>query len=178
MEYVEKTLKKQYIYQGKILALRKDAAELPDGKPCIREIVEHSGGACVLFVEKGSVLLVKQYRYAYGETLYEIPAGKLEKGEDPKTAALRELEEEAGICAEDAELLYVMYPTPGYTDEKIYIYYARSGEHVAAHLDEGEFLDVEYIPLEKAKQMLQNGEIKDGKTIVALQSYFLSQTQK
>lgn len=173
MDYIEKTIKKNYIYEGKILTLRRDDAELPNGQPCIREIIEHSGGACVLYVENGKVLLVRQYRYAYGESLYEIPAGKLEKGENPKKAALRELEEEAGIKAADAELLFVMYPSPGYTDEKIYIYRAYEGEKVCAHLDEGEFLDAEYIPLEKVKEMMRNGEIKDGKTLIALQAYFL-----
>ena len=175
MDYIEKTIKKNYIYEGKILTLRRDDAELPNGQPCIREIIEHSGGACVLYVEEGKVLLVRQYRYAYGESLYEIPAGKLEKGENPKQAALRELEEETGIKAEGAELLFVMYPSPGYTDEKIYIYRAYEGAKVATHLDEGEFLDVEYIPLEKAKEMLKTGEIKDGKTIIALQAYLLGE---
>ncbi len=174
MDYIEKTVKKNYIYEGKILKLRRDDAELPDGTPCIREIVEHSGGACVLYVEDNKVLLVRQYRYAYGESIYELPAGKLEKGEDPMLAAARELEEEAGIRAKRLELLFVNYPTPGYTDEKIYIYRAYEGEKVTAHLDEGEFLDAEYIPLEQAKEMLKNGEIKDGKTIIALQAYFLS----
>ncbi len=173
MEYIEKTVKKNYIYRGKILNLRCDDAILPDGKPCKREIVEHSGGACVLYVKEGKVLLVRQYRYAYGESLYEIPAGKLERGEDPILAAKRELEEEAGVLADDLRLLYVLYPTPGYTNEKIYIYHALSANEGRVHLDEGEFLDVEYIPLEKAKEMLKNGEIKDAKTIVALQAYFL-----
>ena len=90
-------------------------------------------------------------------------------------AAMRELEEEAGIKANKLELLYVNYPSPGYTNEKIYIYRAYSGERVQAHLDDGEFLDVEFIPLEKVKQMLRNGEIKDGKTIIALQAYFLAE---
>ena len=176
MDYIEKTVKKNYVYQGKILTLRCDDALLPDGKPCKREIIEHSGGACVLYVENGKVLLVRQYRYAYGESIYEIPAGKLEKGEDPALAAARELEEEAGVKAGRLELLFVNYPTPGYTNEKIYIYRAYDGEKVSAHLDDGEFLDVEYLPLEKVKEMLKNGEIRDGKTIIALQAYFLSQS--
>ena len=174
MDYIEKTIKKNYVYEGKILKLRNDDAELPDGKPCKREIIEHSGGACVLYVEKDSVLLVRQYRYAYGESIYEIPAGKLEPGEDPKNAAVRELEEEAGIKAKELQLLYVMYPTPGYTNEKIYIYQAVDGERVLAHLDDGEFLDVVYIPMEKVKEMMRAGEIKDGKTLIALQAYLLS----
>ena len=177
MDYVEKTVKKNYVYEGKILTLRCDDAELPDGKPCKREIIEHSGGACVLYVEEGKALFVRQYRYAYGESIYEIPAGKLEKGEDPAKAAARELEEEAGVKADELKLLFVMYPTPGYTNEKIYIYQALGGKKTAACLDEGEFLDVEYIPLEKVKEMLTNGEIKDGKSIIALQAYFLNENK-
>ncbi len=173
MDYIEKTTKKNYIYQGKILNLRCDDAELPDGKPCQREIVEHGGGACVLYVEEGKILFVRQYRYAYGESIYEIPAGKLDKGEDPMLAAKRELEEEAGLHSDSLRLLFVMYPTPGYTNEKIYIYRADKATPTKAHLDEGEFLDVEYIAEEKVKEMLRSGEIKDGKTIIALQAYFL-----
>jgi ADP-ribose pyrophosphatase len=175
MDYVEKTVAKNYIYKGKILTVRKDDALTADGKPCIREIIEHSGGACVLYVEDGKILLVRQYRYAYGESIYEIPAGKLDAGEDPSFAAARELEEEAGLKAKRLELLYTMYPTPGYTNEKIYIYRAYDCEKVTAHLDDGEFLDVEYVSLDKAKEMLKNGEIKDGKTIIALQAYLLSE---
>ena len=174
MDYVEQTVKKNYIYEGKILKLRRDDARLPDGRPCVREIIEHSGGACVLYVKEGKVLLVRQYRYAYGESLYELPAGKLEIGEDPKNAALRELEEEAGVLAEELKLLFVMYPTPGYTNEKIYIYQAVSGKETAISPDEDEFLDVEYLPLDKVKAMLKNGDIRDGKTIVALQAYLLN----
>ncbi len=177
MDYIEKTVKKNYIYEGKILTLRNDDAELPDGRPCKREIIEHSGGACVLYVEHDCVLLVRQYRYAYGESIYEIPAGKLEIGEDPKKAAARELEEEAGVKARDLKLLYVMYPTPGYTNEKIYIYQAIGGEKTSAHLDDGEFLDVEYIPMTRVLEMMRAGEIKDGKTLVALQAYLLLRKQ-
>lgn len=175
MEYIEKTIRKNYVYQGKIIKVCCDDAQLPDGEPCKREIVEHSGGASVLYVEDGKVLLVRQFRYAYGESIYEIPAGKLEEGEDPMLAAARELEEEAGVKAGRLQLMFTLYPTPGYTNEKIYIYRAFDCEKVSAHLDEGEFLDVEYIPLESAKEMLENGEIKDGKTIIALQAYFLSE---
>ena len=177
MDYVEKTVKKNYLYEGKILSLRKDDALTADGKPCIREIIEHSGGACVLYVEDDKVLLVRQYRYAYGESVYEIPAGKLDKGEDPAKAAARELEEEAGLKAGRLEKLFVIYPTPGYTNEKIYLYRAYDCQKVAAHLDEGEFLDVVYLPIEQAKEMLKNGQIQDGKTIIALQAYFLSENK-
>ena len=174
MDYVEKTVKENYIFKGKILKLRCDDAELPDGKPCTREFIEHGGGACVLYVKDGKVLLVRQYRYPYAESIYEIPAGKLDNGEEPIKTAIRELEEEGGLVAEELKLLYVMYPSPGYTNEKIYIYQALSAYETQAHLDDGEFLDVEYIPLEQVKEMLANGEIRDAKTIIALQAYFLS----
>ncbi len=175
MDYVEKTVKKNYIYEGKILTLRCDDAELPDGNPCKREIIEHSGGACVLYVENGEVLLVRQYRYAYGESVYELPAGKLEKGEDPAKAAARELEEEAGLRADRLTLLYLVYPTPGYTNEKLYIYEATSATRTERRLDEGEFLDVLFLPLDKVKEMLAGGEIRDAKTIIGLQAYFLKE---
>ena len=175
MDYVEKTVSKNYVYKGKIITVRCDDALTADGKPCKREIIEHSGGACVLYVEDEKILFVRQYRYAYGESVYEIPAGKLEKGEDPMSAAMRELEEEAGVKAGRLELLFVEYPTPGYTNEKIYIYQAFDGQKVAAHLDEDEFLDVVYVPIERAKEMLKTGELHDSKTIMALQAYLLSQ---
>lgn len=173
MHYEEKTLKRNYIYKGKILTLRKDDVLLFDGSSAVREIIEHSGGACVLYEEDGKFLFVKQFRYAYGETVLEIPAGKLNAGEDPKSAGIRELEEEAGIRVTDATLLYVAYPTPGYTNEKIYIYRAKNGVKTKTNLDEGEFLDVVWLEKNVVKQMLKNGEIKDAKTIIALQAYFM-----
>ncbi len=177
MDYVEKTVKANYIFKGKILTLRCDDATLPDGQPCTREFIEHGGGACVLYAKEGKILFVRQYRYPYAESVYEIPAGKLDKGEYPIKTAKRELEEEAGLCAEELKLLFVMYPSPGYTNEKIYIYQAISAKETQARLDEGEYLDVEYIPIERVKEMLKNDEIRDGKTIIALQAYLLQLTE-
>lgn len=173
MDFTEKTVSKNYVYQGKILSLRNDDALTADGKACKREIVEHSGGACVLYAEKGKLLFVKQYRYAYGEEVLEIPAGKLEKGEDPAVAAKRELEEEAGIKVNDVERIFVLYPTPGYTNEKIYIYRASEGKRVAAHPDEGEFVSVVWKTEAEVLEMLNRGELQDAKTLVAVQDYFL-----
>lgn len=174
MDLTEKTVSKNYVFQGKIISVRNDDATLPDGAPCKREIVEHGGGACVLYVKEGKALFVRQYRYAYGEVVLEIPAGKLNFGEDPKEAAYRELIEEAGVKADEISLSFVCYPSPGYTNEKIYIFEAKGGTQVSANPDEDEFLEVEYIPLETVKEMLARGEIKDGKTIIALQNYFLN----
>lgn len=171
MDFTEKTVRKNYIYRGKILNLRCDDAELPDGKPCKREIVEHSGGAAVLCVKDGKVALVKQYRYAYGEELYEIPAGKLNAGEDPCAAAARELEEETGLFAAEPEHLLTLYPSPGYTNEKIYIYLARDAQSREQKLDEGEFLSAEFLPLERVKEMIFGGEIRDAKTVAAVLCY-------
>lgn len=173
MQLEEKTVRKNYIYRGKIINVRCDDAELPNGRPCRREIVEHPGGACVLCVKDGKVALVKQFRYAYGEAIYEIPAGKLNEGEDPMLAAERELGEETGMIADDLVLRFVLYPTPGYTNEKIFIYEALGVREGKQHLDEGEFLNVEFVPIEVALEMVENGVICDAKTIVALQRYAL-----
>ena len=169
----EKTVRKNYIYRGKIINVRCDDAELPNGRPCRREIVEHPGGACVLCVKDGKVALVKQFRYAYGEAIYEIPAGKLNEGEDPMLAAERELGEETGMIADELVLRFVLYPTPGYTNEKIFIYEALGVREGKQHLDEGEFLNVEFVPIEVALEMVESGAICDAKTIVALQRYAL-----
>ncbi len=170
MSYEEKTVRRNYIYKGKIVNLRCDDALLPDGRPCTREVVEHPGGAAVLCVREGKVLLVRQFRYSYGEELLEIPAGKLDLGEEPIRAAARELEEETGFTA-SLEPLTVFYPTPGYTNEKIYIYLAREIHGGTQRLDDGEFLDVLQLPLEEALRMVNEGQIKDGKTIAALLLY-------
>lgn len=170
MKLYEETVTKRYIYQGKILSLRCDDARLPDGKPCKREIVEHSGGAAVLCVKDGKVALVKQFRYAYGEEIYEIPAGKLNVGENPRDAAQRELQEETGRIAKELRLLFTLYPSPGYTNEKIYIYEAIGVSEGKQKPDEDEFLSVEFLPLEQVREMVLNGKINDAKTIAAILS--------
>ncbi len=168
MNLTEKTKSESYFYKGKILNVRKDQVVLPDGKEAVREIIEHSGGSAVLCQKDGKVLLVRQYRYAYQQEMLEIPAGKLNQGEDPMETAVRELEEECGIKAEKVELLYEVYPTPGYSNEIIRIYRAIEFHQTKAQLDEGEFLSAEWIELERIKEMLKNKEIKDAKTLIAL----------
>lgn len=178
MNFTEKTLNKNYVYKGKIISVRCDDAVLPNGKPCKREIVEHSGGACVLCVLENKAVLVRQYRYAYESELLELPAGKIDPGEDPALCAARELSEETGLEAERLRLMHVLYPTPGYTNEKIYIYLAEGVTAGKAHLDEGEFLNVVFLPLEEAYRMAESGELHDGKTLVALLHYKLLQAEK
>lgn len=168
MNFKEKTLKENRIYSGKILNLRVDDVELPNGKTAKREIVEHSGGCAVLFEQNGKVLLVKQFRYAYNKEIYEIPAGKRNAGEDPIVTAKRELEEECGYKAEGLEFLFKMYPSPGYTNEIIYVYRAVNPIKTEINLDEDEFLSSKWFTLDELRQMIASGEICDGKTLLAL----------
>ena len=167
MNFEEKTLKRNEIYNGKILSLHVDDIELPNGERAIREIVEHSGGVCVAAItEENELFFVRQYRYPYKKVLLELPAGKLEKGENPLEAGMRELEEECGIVAEKVISMGTVYPTVAYCSEIIYLFAAKGLSHTAQHLDKDEFLDYEKISIEKAAEMVMNGEISDSKTAV------------
>ncbi|MDE7182702.1 MAG: NUDIX hydrolase, partial [Clostridia bacterium] len=167
MNLSEKKLKGKTIYDGKILKLEVDEVQLPDGSMSVRECVRHHGGAAVLLVDSGKVLLVKQFRYLYGKELYEIPAGKLEKGEEAIKAAARELEEETGYRAKLVRL-FELYPSVGYTDEVIHVFLAEKFEYVGRKLDEGEFLECEFIEVEKVLKLIESGEICDAKTVAAV----------
>ncbi len=174
MKSDEKKLSGEIIYEGKILKLEVDEVLLPDGTKSARECVRHHGGAAVLYVKNGKVLLVKQFRYLYGKEIYEIPAGKLEAGEEPSAAAMRELEEEAGLKAGEVTEFLKVYPTPGYTDEIIYIFLAENCLKTAKHPDEGEFVECAFIPLEEVLRMIDSGEICDSKTVAAVYKYLLT----
>lgn len=172
MEHSEKTLSSSRLYSGKILSLHVDEVELQNGNTATREVVHHNGGVCVLAVdEEDSVLFVRQFRYPYREVLLELPAGKLEAGEDPAACGLRELEEETGYIAGDYRFLARVYPSPGYLDEVLYLYLAKHLTPAQQHLDEDEFLSVEKIPLERAVAHCLDGEITDAKSLVALLKY-------
>ncbi|MBC8534007.1 NUDIX domain-containing protein [Yeguia hominis] len=169
MKLTEKTLQKNYLYRGKILNLRRDDAELENGRQVTREVVEHPGGVCVAALnEKNEMVFVRQFRYPYSKVVLEIPAGKLEPGEDPFEAVKREQLEETGTRAEAYQFLGEMYPSPGYTDEIIRIWACRISQYGALKLDEGEFLETEYVPLETAVEMVLRNEIPDAKTQVAI----------
>ncbi len=172
MEYTEKTTKTTEIFKGRVLHLRVDEVELPTGKKSIRELIHHPGGVGVVAVDdENNVLMVRQYRKALEQTLLEIPAGKLEPGEDPKECAARELEEETGFCAGSLSYLDYFIPTPGYCDEKIHIYLATDLCQGEIHPDEDEILHIERYPIEQLIDMIATGELKDGKTIIGLLKY-------
>jgi ADP-ribose pyrophosphatase len=169
MDYTEKTIRSEYIYKGKILNLRKDEVELPGGKQSIREVVEHQGAVAVVPITSNKeVVLVKQYRKAIEDVLLEIPAGKLEKDEDPKDCALRELEEETGKKAFKIQELFYFYTSPGFSNEKLFLFAAFDLKDTKQNLDTDEIVDVEILPLEEALNMVRSGEIKDAKTATGL----------
>ncbi len=169
MKLEEKTLKENVIFSGKIITVNCDEALLPNGKTSKREVVYHHGGVCVVpLTKEGELLFVKQFRYPYREVVLELPAGKLEKNENPYEAGLRELGEEVGVTTDEMISLGKFYPTPGYCSEIIHIYLAENLTVTGQHLDDDEFLDVEKIPLEKALKMVMSGEIVDGKTQTAI----------
>ncbi|MBQ7339556.1 MAG: NUDIX hydrolase [Clostridia bacterium] len=168
MDFEEKTLESQRIYEGKILSLKKDKVLLPNGETSYREIVEHNGGSTVIAEKDGKILLVSQFRYAYKEQIWEIPAGKIDKGETPDKTAIRELEEECGYRAGSVKLLFEVYPTPGYTSEKIYIYKASDLVKTQTHFDDDENLTSKWFTKEELADMISKGVIKDGKTLIAL----------
>jgi ADP-ribose pyrophosphatase len=170
MHLDEKTIASELAYQAKIFRVTKDTAQLENGAEVRRDVVHHSGGVCVVpLTDKNTILMVKQYRYPMHEITLEIPAGKLEPGEDPSECGLRELREEAGRTCGKYTSLGKLYPTPAYDTEIIYMYLA---EELSApeeqDLDEGEFLDVIEIPLEEAVQMVMDNKIPDAKTQLAL----------
>ena len=169
MEHTEKTLSVQEIFSGHVVRLTLDKVELENGRSAIREVVHHRGGACIAaLTEKDELYLVRQYRYALGQELWELPAGKLEEGEDPFEAAKRELEEECGLKADQYIDLHPFYPTVGYCSEVIYTWLARGLHPVPMHLDEDEFLTPTKMPLEEVCRMVLEGEIRDGKTVAAV----------
>ena len=169
MDLFEKQLSSEYFFKGKIINMRRDRVLLPDGSESFREVVEHPGGVCVAAItEEDEILLVRQFRYPYSEELLEIPAGKRDKNEDPLECGKRELLEETGAVAENYFSLGRLYPTPGYTDEVIYMYGATGLSFKDACPDEGEFLTLERIPFERALEMVMDNTITDAKTQSAI----------
>lgn len=167
--FFEQTEEYGGIYNGRILTLHCDTVTMVDGAEEKREVIDHPGGVAVAgLTENKELLLVRQFRYPYKEILLEIPAGKLEKGEDPFEAAKRELGEECGLTADNYISLGQFYPTVGYDTEIIYTWVATGLHKTQMHLDADEFLTPDRVPLDKAYEMVMSGEIRDGKTIAGI----------
>ncbi len=176
-EYLsEKTLSSSYLYRGRIINVRQDRVQASGNQVAFREIVEHPGAVAILALdEENNLVLVKQHRQPAGEILLEIPAGKLEAGEDPMECAKREMSEETGLEGASWQELFAFYPSPGFCDEIIYLFKVEDLNKAAAPVtDPEEKISVIKLPLKDVKAMIMNGEIKDGKTIIAMQYAMIS----
>ena len=170
MNLLEKQLEKNYVFEGKIIKVRKDVALMPNGQKANREVVEHNGGVCVApLTDKDELIFVKQFRYPYMEEIFELPAGKRDSiNEDPQKCGIRELKEETGAITDTLIPLGELYPTPGYCGEIIWMYLATNLSFGECNPDDDEFLEVYKIPLNKAVEMVMSGKIKDAKTQAAV----------
>lgn len=165
MKLEEKKLSSEEIFDGVAIHLFRDEILLPNGNKGVREVIRHPGAVCVIPVtEDGEVIFVNQFRYAFNKVTLEVPAGKLEKGEDPLEAAMRELSEETGLSARNVVYLGELYTTPALIDEVIHMYLATDLVEGEQHLDEDEFINTLKMPLSEAVEKVMNGEIKDAKT--------------
>ena len=162
-------LSSKRVYDGRVLAVDVDEVEEPGGVRATREVVRHSGSVAALAVhDDGRVVLVRQYRYAVDEAVWELPAGRLDPGETPLEGARRELEEEVGLRATRMEPMIVFYTTPGFCDETMHVFRATGLEVVPARPEEDERIEPLALSLETAREMVARGEVREGKTLVAL----------
>ena len=167
MDLTEKTLESTTIFEGKIMTILLDKAELPNGKTAAREVCIHPGGVGVLPLDAdGTVTLVRQYRYPFHELILEIPAGKLDHGaESVELAARRELSEETGMEAGEMVYLGKLYASPGFCTEELHMYLARDLKQAECHPDEDEFLDIVKMPFDQLLELVMSGEVADAKTV-------------
>ncbi|WP_297137084.1 NUDIX hydrolase [Terrisporobacter sp.] len=165
----ETTVSSDLIYTGKTIQLRVDTVEVPNKGYQKREIIEHNGAvAIVAITEDNKIVLVKQYRKAIEQFLYELPAGKVEIGETPLDCAIRELKEETGYSVDSLKLIHKYYTTPGFSNQLVFIYLAKGLTPGESKLDEDEFLEVCEIDIEDAYKMVYENEICDSKTVIGL----------
>ena len=177
MHLDEKMTGSETVYAGRIFTVTHDDVVLEDGSSADRDVVHHNGGACVVaLTDDQQVYLVKQFRYPHHAVTMEIPAGKLEEGEDPADCGRRELLEEVGCTCDDFSFLGKLLPTPAYDTEVIYIYLAKGLHKAQQSLDDGEFLDVEKMPLADAVKLVMDGTIADAKTQIGLLKAYLKST--
>lgn len=169
MHLQEKKLSSETVYEGPIFTITHDTVELENGASSIRDVLHHNGGVCVIpITDDNEIYLVKQFRYPFATVTREVPAGKLEKGEDHAECGRRELLEETGCTCSELVYLGEMLPTPAYDSEITHLYLARGLSYEKQQLDPGEFLDVEKIPLTEAIQLVMDGKIRDGKTQIVI----------
>lgn len=169
MELFEKQISSNQVYNGKLLKIFMDEVELENGNVASREYVKHPGGACVAALnENNEIFFVRQFRYPYGKVVLELPAGKLDPNEPPLKTAIRELREETGMTTNEMISLGELYPSPGYTDEIIYLFACRVESEGEKDLDDDEFLEVESMPLKDAVSMVLENKILDSKSQVAI----------
>jgi ADP-ribose pyrophosphatase len=162
------------IYKGRVVTLNLERTTLPNGLEVELEVVRHPGASAIVpMKDQATVILIRQYRLAAGGFIYEIPAGKLGPGEDPVACAARELEEEIGYRAERIDLLATFFTAPGFTDEVMHLYVATGLIRAVQRLDHDEVLEVVEVPLEKAMAQVQDGTIRDAKSIIGLQMVYL-----
>jgi ADP-ribose pyrophosphatase len=168
MNLIEKTIEEKNVYDGKILNLKLQRVELPNGRITKREIVKHPGAVAIIaYIDEQTILLVEQFRKAVDKVLLEIPAGKIEIGEEIELCGRRELEEETGYKCEKFQFLGKIYTSPGFCDEVIYIYKAENLIKGNIGGDEDEFINLHKVKVDKIKEMIKKGEICDAKTISA-----------
>jgi len=172
MTTVENTISSEMIYEGKILNLRRDKVTIKNGGTSYREIVEHNGGVIILGItDEGKIPMIRQYRKPAEQVMFELPAGKLEKGEDPAKAAIREFKEETGYTAGNLRFITAFYPTVGYSEEVLHIFFADDLTAGDTAFDENESIEIEeYLP-ETLYELIDAGDINDGKTLIALLLY-------
>jgi len=165
----ESHVESKIVFDGHLLKVYSDTVTLPNGKQAKREFIRHPGAVAVVpITEDGKIVLVRQYRYPLGKAILEVPAGKLDQGEDPDDCVLRELEEETGYVSSNIRKLSSIYTTPGFTDEVIHLYVADQLVLGKPCPDEDEFLDVEIYTKEEVKAMINDGTINDSKSMLAL----------
>lgn len=168
----EKILNEKILYKGKIVNIKEVEVELPNGKISKRELVEHPGAVAILPIDTdGNIFFVKQYRMCTGEILLEIPAGKLNYGEDPYQCAMRELEEEIGYKAKKLKLIHTFYTSPGISNEILYLFEAEDLEKTQSNPDEDEFLEIISINKENLETLIEDNKIKDAKTLIGIYYY-------
>lgn len=172
MIYEEKTVSSEKVFEGRIIKVKVDRVEMPDGSVATRELVEHPGGVGIVAItDKDEIILVEQYRKPLDKAIYEIPAGKLDPGEHHRTYGIRELEEETGLSAKVFDYMGFIYPSPGFTDEITHVYLAKELTQGETHPDDDEFLDVKKVPFDTALKMVMDGKINDAKSVFGILKY-------